>query len=55
MSKTSVLGRGLGNLIPGSGNKNSSQSSASSEDSSSVVKEIKISLFNIFFSENLII
>ncbi len=43
MSKTSVLGRGLGNLIPGSGNKNSSQSSASSEDSSSVVKEIKIS------------
>ena len=41
MSKPSVLGRGLGNLIPGSGNKNSN--SHSSDDSSSNVKEIKIS------------
>ena len=42
MSKPSVLGRGLGNLIPGSGNKNSNNSH-SSDDSSSNVKEIKIS------------
>lgn len=43
MSKSSVLGRGLGNLIPGSGNKNSSQQGSSAEDSNAIVKEIKIS------------
>jgi ParB family chromosome partitioning protein len=43
MSKSSVLGRGLGNLIPGSGNKNLSQQESSVEDSNAIVKEIKIS------------
>ena len=43
MSKSSVLGRGLGNLIPGSGNKNLSQQGSSAEDSNVIVKEIKIS------------
>lgn len=44
MSKTSVLGRGLGNLIPGSGNKAVSQPTQSSGDEShSNVKELKIS------------
>lgn len=44
MSKPNVLGRGLGNLIPGSANKGSVQGSgASASDDSSNVKEIKIS------------
>lgn len=44
MSKPSVLGRGLGNLIPGSANKSSTQGSgASASDDSSNIREIKIS------------